>query len=582
MTSRIKILFLTLLLLVACEETPEARDRALQTPYELGDGNTTATYQEILEFYRGLAREFPEINLQTLGETDSGEPLHLVTYNREGTFNFQKLGEEKAVVLILNGIHPGEPDGIDATSLLMRDLATGAVEIPENMVLASIPVYNVGGALNRNSSSRANQNGPESYGFRGNARNYDLNRDFIKMDTHNARTFAQIFRLVRPVFFIDTHVSNGADYTYTLTHLFTQHNKLRGEVGSFQEVTLRPALEASLAEKGWDITPYVNVFNRPPEGGFSQFMDSPRYSTGYTALWNTPGLMVETHMLKPYPDRVRGTYELLQSALSLIGAHAGTLKTMQNAALEAYTPSAFYPLAWEVDSTKYQTLNFKGFRVDTIPSAVTGHPRLKYYRDKPVISEVRYYNQFRAADSVRIPRAYVVPHAWEQIRERLDWNGIAYQELDRDTTLEVTAYRIEDYQTYSRPYEGHYPHYNTRVSQATRSVPFQAGDLYIPTGQPGVRYLLETLEPQAVDSFFNWNFFDPILQRKEGFSPYVFEETALALLESDAGLREAFEKKKLDEPEFAASGYRQLGWLYERSPHYEKAYLQYPVYRLER
>ena len=71
-------------------------------------------------------------------------------------------------------------------------------------------------ALNRNSTTRTNQNGPESYGFRGNARNYDLNRDFIKSDTKNAKTFAQIFHLVQPDVFIDNHVSNGADYQYIL------------------------------------------------------------------------------------------------------------------------------------------------------------------------------------------------------------------------------------------------------------------------------------------------------------------------------------------------------------------------------
>ncbi|MFZ9003176.1 MAG: M14 family metallopeptidase [Robiginitalea sp.] len=570
-----------LFLLAGCREEPQTREQAHQTPYELGDGNTTATYGQLLEFYRGLAREFPEINLQTLGETDSGEPMHLVTFNRGGIFNFQKLGAEQVVVLILNGIHPGEPDGIDATTLLMRDLATKAVEIPENVVVASIPVYNVGGALSRNSGTRANQNGPESYGFRGNARNYDLNRDFVKMDTRNASTFARIFQLVHPLLFVDTHVSNGADYTYTLTHLFTQHNKLGGAIGTFQETILRPSLEQDLAEKGWDITPYVNVFNRPPDGGFSQFMDYPRYSTGYTALWNTPGLMVETHMLKPYPDRVRGTYELLQSVLQLAGTHADTLRSLRGTALEAYTPAAFYPLTWEVDSTTYQTLRFKGFQADTIPSDITGRPRLKYRRDTLVVSEVRYYNQFRAVDSVRIPEAYVLPRAWNRIRERLDWNGISYGELDRDTTLEVTAYRIEDYQTYTRPYEGHYPHFGTRISRTSQKVRFRAGDLIIPTRQAGVRFLLETLEPEGADSFFNWNFFDPILQRKEGFSPYVFEETAAALLKADSLLRAEFEQKKMMDPEFAASGYRQLNWLYERSANYEAAHMQYPVYRLE-
>ncbi|MEJ2161862.1 MAG: M14 family metallopeptidase [Robiginitalea sp.] len=572
---------LLILLVLSCEKTPEARQAAFRTPFEAGGGNRTATYPELLTFYQGLAREFPEINLQTLGQTDSGEPLHLVTYNARGNFNFQKLDEDQVVLLILNGIHPGEPDGIDATTLLLRDLASGTLSAPEDVVLACIPVYNVGGALNRNSGTRANQNGPESYGFRGNSRNYDLNRDFIKMDSRNAQTFARIFHLVRPHLFLDTHVSNGADYSYTLTHLFTQHNKLGGSSGNYLETVLRPELEKRLREEEWDITPYVNVFNRPPEGGFSQFLDHPRYSTGYAALWDIPGLMVETHMLKPYEKRVQGTYELMKNLLHMASAHQDSLKTLQRSALERFTPASYYPFGWEEDSARYEILKFKGYKADTLLSEVTGKPRLKYNQDQPVTNQVRYYNRFRYTDSVSIPRAYILPGSWESIHERLDWNKISYQVLERDTTLEVTAYRIEDYRTYTRPYEGHYPHYDTQISKETRTVVFKEGDLWIPTQQQGLRYLLETLEPQAVDSFFNWNFFDTVLQRKEGFSPYVFEEVAAEMLRSDSLLRKAFEDKKAQDPNFASSAYRQLNWIFERSPHYEAAHLEYPVYRLE-
>ena len=576
-----RLLLPALLLLAGCKQPPAAEKQPLQSPYEKGEGHTTATYGELLNYYRELARRYPEVHMQTVGSTDSGEPLHLLTYNRDRIFNFEQLRESHTVVLILNGIHPGEPDGIDACSMLMRDLATGVVRTPEKVVVAIIPVYNVGGALSRNQGTRANQNGPESYGFRGNARNYDLNRDFIKMDTRNARAFAGIFRQVRPHLFVDTHVSNGADYAYTLTHLFSQHNKLGGAPGHFQETVLRPGLEKALEDQGWEITPYVNVYNRPPDGGFTQFMDAPRYSTGYTALWNTPGLMVETHMLKPYPQRVKGTYVLLETLLDLAGDYGDTLRGLRQKARAALVPSAYYPLAWKVDSTRFQTLDFKGFRADTLPSAVTGLPRLKYFPEEPVTLEIPYYNNFIPADSVRIPEAYILPGAWRRVRERLDWNGISYRELQRDTLLEVTAYRIEGFQTYTRPYEGHYPHFDTRVSQTSRKVRFRAGDLWIPTRQEGVRYLLETLEPRGVDSFFNWNFFDPILQRKEGFSAYVFEEIAGAMLESDPDLREAFNAKKASDKAFAASAYQQLNWLYERSPHYEAAHLQYPVYRLE-
>jgi len=572
------LLFTLALLSGCCTENTEEASTVLETPFEKGNGNTTATYDELMEFYRALAREYAEINLQTLGKTDSGEPLHLITYNPEGRFDFQKLRKEKLIILILNGIHPGEPDGIDATSLLMRDLASGKIQVPEHVVISAIPVYNIRGALNRNTASRANQNGPEAYGVRGNSRNDDLNRECLKMDTENARTFAAIFRMLRPHLFLDTHVSNGADYTYTLTHLFTQHNKLGGPAGDFLENTLRPGLEKALEDKGWPITPYVNVFNRPPDAGFSQFMDYPRYSTGYAALWNTPGLMVETHMLKPYASRVEGTYELMQCLIGLTEKHGDSLKILPEVSQARYQAGEFYPFNWEIDSTDYHDLLFMGYQADTIVSSVTGLPRLKYNRKEPLTLKVAYYNNL---DSIKIPRAYILPRAWTRIRQRLDWNGIKYMEFATDSTLEVSRYRIEAYKTYSRPYEGHYPHYQTQIQKELVSVTFHAGDLWIPTAQEGVRYLLETLEPELPDSFFNWNFFDPLLQQKEGFSPYVFEDTAEEMLESNPGLRTAFEKRKSGDTEFRENAYAQLEWLYKRSPNYEAAHLQYPVCRVE-
>ncbi|MEO9892446.1 M14 family zinc carboxypeptidase, partial [Aurantibacter sp.] len=197
------------LLLFSCNEKKEQHESNFPTHFEESKGTETATYQETIAFYTKLAKAFPEINIQTIGATDSGKTLHVVTYNIDGDFNYQKVAEDKVVLLINNGIHPGESDGIDATMLLFRDLATKKLEAPKNTVLATIPIYNIGGALNRNTSTRANQNGPKEYGFRGNTKNYDLNRDFIKADTKNARSFAKIFHLVNPDLFIDNHVSNG-------------------------------------------------------------------------------------------------------------------------------------------------------------------------------------------------------------------------------------------------------------------------------------------------------------------------------------------------------------------------------------
>ncbi|SFS96313.1 Zinc carboxypeptidase [Zhouia amylolytica] len=576
----IKRYFALLLLISSCNPKTNSSDFDFTTRYEKSEGTETDTYQNVINFYTELAKSSPEVNIESIGETDSGEPLHLVTYNPQGKFGFEELQKEKTIILINNGIHPGESDGIDATMMLFRDLAQKDIKHPDNVVLATIPVYNIGGALNRNKASRTNQNGPKEYGFRGNARNFDLNRDFIKSDTKNAQTFATIFHKVNPDIFIDNHVSNGADYQYILTHLFTQHNKLGGPLANYLHENFHPALENELAKKEWDITPYVNVFNRVPETGFSQFFDSPRYSTGYTTLWNTLGMMVETHMLKPYKQRVQGTYELMVSMIDIAERDHEKIKTLRKNTFEYYNQADRYPIQWEIDTTKTSTLNFKGYEGKMIESDLTGQKRLKYDRTKPFTKEVPYQDHFKAVKEVEIPKAYIIPQGWWDIINLMKINNIAMQPLEKDTTIAVQGYRIASYKTRNSAYEGHYLHYNTTVSAQDEQVTFRKGDLLVKTDQPGIRYLLETLEPEAVDSFFNWNFFDTVLQQKEGFSPYVFEDIAKELLEKNLELAAAFQKKKEEDEKFAANWYAQLDWIHKKSDHYEKAHLQYPVYRL--
>ena len=568
------------LLLVSCQDKVENTKTDFPTPFEISDKTETATYDQVIDFYIKLSKEFSTINIQTIGSTDSGKPLHVVTYSAKGDFDFKKLSKDNTMMLINNGIHPGESDGIDATMLLFRDLASNEIDTPKETIISTIPIYNIGGALNRNSTSRANQNGPVEYGFRGNAKNYDLNRDFIKTDTKNAATFAEIFHLINPDVFIDNHVSNGADYQYTLTHLFTQHNKLGGELGDYVHTALMPQLQDSLSNSGWDITPYVNVFNSPPENGFQQFMDHPRYSTGYTTLWNTVGMMVETHMLKPYEKRVDGTYELMRKMIAITEKDGNEIRTMRDATFASVDNKEYYITAWKIDSTKASNYLFKGYKVDTITSEITGFKRLKYNRDIPIETDVEYKDFYTPSDSVRVPKAYVFGKQWQNIISKLDINKITYTILQKDSVINVESYKIDKYDTYSSPYEGHYPHYNTSVNSKNISKEFKTGDIIIPTNQPGFRYLLETLEPSTIDSFFNWNFFDTILQQKEGFSPYVFEDTALEMLKNDSILKKEFENEKKLNSDLNDNWYQQLDWLFKRSSLYEEAHLQYPVFRI--
>ena len=578
------VLSLGLLSLISCdlEKYQLVTEYDLETRFEKSGGKETGTYEEVIDFYTQLAESSGKVSLEEFGKTDSGKPLHLVIYSPSEEFDFEDLRKKNSIILINNGIHPGESDGIDATMMLFRDLAGDSIAAPKNTVLATIPIYNVGGALNRNSTSRTNQNGPAEYGFRGNARNYDLNRDFIKADTRNTRSFYEIFHHVKPDIFIDNHVSNGADYQYTLTHLFTQHNKLGGELGNYLNEQIMPALEDSLAKKDWDITPYVNVFNEVPEKGFSQFNDLPRYSTGYTTLWNTIGMMVETHMLKPYPKRVKGTYELMRSMIGIAEKDRERMKDLRNRASRKYLTDRWYPINYKPDMENPSKRNFKGYEGEMIASEVTGGERLKYDTQKPFTKEVDYYDNFIAEDTIEIPRAYIVPQGWWQVTDLLKLNQIKLEPLARDTTLYVETYSIENFKTGEQAYEGHYKHSETKVSKTMDSVEFRKGDFVVKTFQEGARYLIETLEPEAPDSFFNWNFFDTVLQQKEGFSPYVFEDIAKNMLDENPELKERFEEKKNNDTEFSNNWYAQLDWLHKQSKHYEEAHLRYPIFRMPR
>lgn len=550
------------------------------TAYEKGNGNQTATYEETIAYFKMLDENFETIQMQEMGLTDSGEPLHIVIFNPDKRFDFGKIAKDKATLLINNGIHPGEPDGIDATMMLFRDLALGKIKVPKNLVIVNLPVYNIGGALNRNSHSRANQNGPESYGFRGNARNYDLNRDFVKSDSRNARSFAQIFHKVNPDVFIDNHVSNGADYQYVFTYIATQHQKIGGELGKFWESEMVPALLSDLKKKNIESVPYVNIHDEKPDSGFEQFMDSPRYSTGFAAMFNTVGSMPETHMLKDYTSRVKVTYEYMATTIAYMETNFDKIKKLRKENLQNFQPKQQYVLQWELDSTKVSSIPFLGYEGGYKPSDISGKPRLFYDDKKPFSKMIPYYKEYKPVVEVAIPKAYIIPKSWWNIIDLLKTNNIEMTPLEKDTEFEVESYRIADFKTSKSAYEGHYPHSEVKLAAKTQKITFHKGDFVINTQQSGVRYLLETLEPQGNDSFFVWNFFDSVLQQKEYFSAYVFEDLAKEILDKNPALKADFEKKKAADKKFADSGEAQLDWVYRHSDYYEQSHMEYPVYRL--
>jgi hypothetical protein len=555
--------------------------QTLVTEFEKSKGLESPAYSTIINWWKRVDASSGKVKMLTMGMTDAGFPLHLVVVSSNGDYNFPNIRQaNKRVILINNGIHPGEPDGIDASMLLVRDILQKKINLPDNIVLAIIPVYNIGGCLNRSSNYRIDQNGPVEKGFRGNSQNLDLNRDFIKCDSKDARAFAAIFHLTDPDVLVDNHVSNGADYQHVMTLLTTQHNKLGGKMGEYINRQFDPGLRKLMKEKKYDLIPYVNIEGETPDKGWTAYWDSPRYSSGYATLWNTFAFVPETHMLKPYAQRVDATYALLKSFIEFVTANSSTIHQLREEAKQAVKTQSEFPVRWKLDKTKPDSVYFKGFAGGYKTSNVSGQQRLYYDRNKPYEKNIPFYDHFDADVLVAKPKAYIIPQGWWKVIELLRLNKVELIPLKKDTTIEVEAYHIDEYKSSAYQYEMHHPNGNVKVSASTMKMTFRKGDFYIGMNQVANRFLVETLEPQAQDSYFSWNFFDAILGQKEGYSDYAFEDIASAYLDKNPALREKLDQRRKADSAFAKSGAAQLDFVFKNSPYYEPSHLLYPVYRV--
>lgn len=572
---------LCMLLLMAAPFLIWAQPALPPTVYETSGGRQTPTYAQIMDWWNAADRASKKISVMQKGPTDAGFPLHLALISDQGyTTVGQAQKDGKLIILINNGIHPGEPDGIDASMLLAKEIVSGKISLSASVVLAIIPVYNIGGCLRRSAYYRVDQEGPDEFGSRGNSQNLDLNRDFIKLDSKEAFSFCAIYQECDPAIFVDNHVSNGADYQHVMTLLTSQYSKLGGSMGTYLHETFEPALYAAMKTKGYDLIPYVNIGGDKPEKGWNEFWDSPRYTSGYATLWNSFAFVPETHMLKPYPQRVASTKALMECFISFAGANAATIRSLREETKKRISNATSLPISWRLDKSRHTNYTFKGYESGTKPSAISGQPRLFYDRSKPFTATVPVYGYYTPERIISTPKAYVIPQGWWKVIERLQINGIRMRRLSQDSTFEVETYRIEDYSTAARPYEGHHANSNVKVSWQKQSLTFLKGDWYIQLDQPGNRFLMETLEPQAEDSYFAWNFFDAILGQKEGYSAYVFEDKAAAYLQTQPDLKKQLEQRVATDSSFAKSGRAQLDFIYKNSPWYEPDHNRYPVFRV--
>jgi hypothetical protein len=555
------------------------------TPFERGNGNQTTTWWACIDFHQRLAQAFGGwLRFEEAGRSDAGVPIHVGVFSGDGVFDPQAVkAAGRPVFFNNNGIHPGEPEGIDACMALLRDLCLDPARRAAlgRTVLVYIPVYNVDGALNRQDTSRVNQNGPEAFGFRGNARHLDLNRDFIKADSLNTRSFTQVFTRWDPDVMVDTHTSNGADYQHVVTLIATQPDKLGGRTGAHLREAMLPALYAGMAQRGFPMCPYVNTLKEIPDDGIADFLDSPRFSTGYAALHHTIGFMPETHMLKPFEARYHGTRALVEAALAHTVAHGDAIRAARAADRGAVAGGAPVALDWQLDLQRSRPVRFGGFTAVHEPSRLGSYQRLRYDRNAPWEKDIAYFDRWQPTTSVRPPRAYLLPQAWHDVVLRLQAHGVALQRVARAGRVRAEACRIVHFEKRRVPFEGRHLHDVLEVETEARLFDLAEGDWLVPLGGPHDRFVVEVLEPLGIDSLFRWAFFDSVLDRKEAFSDYVFEDEAERLLAEEPGLRDRFEAWKAAHPGSLGDRDAVLGFIFLAAQRYaEPEWRLYPVLRL--
>ena len=557
----------------------------LQTPFELGNGNQTTTWEECIAFYTTLAKRFPNVlRFDRIGLSDSGVPLHAGVVSADGVFDREQIKRDgRPVFFNNNGIHPGEPEGIDSCMALVRDFCVEPARLAAlgRTVFLFVPLYNVDGSLNRANTSRVNQDGPEAFGFRGNSLHLDLNRDFIKCDSLNAQVFNQLFTAWDPDVMVDTHTSNGADYPYTMTLIHTQADKLGGELGAFLRTTMLPDIYQHMEARGWPTCPYVNPIKESPDQGIAEFLEVPRFSTGYAALHHTIGFMPETHMLKPFTDRYASMRALVEVTLAFTVSHAKQIQALRESARQQSRHKKQWPVSWKMDEARPSKLRFKGYAAKHSKSLLGDYQRLSYDRSQPWEKEIDYYNHFIEDAVVDTPRAYVVPQQWRAVIERLQWNGVQLERIDAARTATAQYYKIRSVTSRPGPYEGHMFHDEVQLDKHCATVELRVGDYLIPLDQPNARYAIETLEPQAHDSFFRWGFFNSVMEKKEAFSDYVFEDLAVEILREEPGLQEKFDAWKAAHPALLSNQAEVLGYIFTHCKRQEEPeWGRYPVWSL--
>jgi len=284
-------------------------------------------------------------------------------------------------------------------------------------------------------------------------------------------------------------------------------------------------------------------------------------------------------MLKPFNVRLESTSRIIRIISQFVSSHTSEILETKRKAIELSKLEKEYPILWKRDLSITDSLEFKTFEVNNFFYPFLQDSIHGFNTQKKLNLFIPYYEQYKPTKSIVKPKYYIVPHCYSAIIENLKRNGVAMKQLARDSLIQAVYYRIKDYKTVGHPYENHYLHFAVDLDTVLLTYPFLRGDYVISTNQNAVRYIMEVFEPEADDSYFNWNFFDGILMRKEYYSDYAFAEKADSLIKSNVLLQKKFDQF-LTSDNKRKNISEKLDFIYKNSEYAEPFVNIYPVARI--
>ena len=567
-----------------------------QTVYEKSGSLETPRYEQTIDYCRQLAKGSKMISLTTFGKSPQGRDLPLLILDRDGLQDPAAIHATGRTLLLIEAcIHAGECEGKDAGLMLLRDLAITAPgagnyashftpaskKLLDNVSILFIPIFNVDGHERFGPFNRINQNGPKEMGWRTTANNLNLNRDFLKADAPEMQAWLTMFNKWMPDFFIDSHTTDGADYQYVLTYLMEIYGDMDNGLTTWTRDVFIKGMQKHLVDGGYPVFPYVDYRNwHDPRSGLITEVAPPMLSQGYSALRNRPGLLIETHMLKPYKQRVEATYQCMLATIELLSRESKTLNSLVLKADKFTSSEEFvntpFPLQFETRKDDSTVVDFAGVEYKAIKSGISGGDWF-VYSNIPTTYKIPYFYSTRPVVTAKLPYAYIIPAEWTTVIDRLKIHGIHMTGLKKDEIVKVSTFRFKNPKWQNAPYEGRHPMTNIEYDEITETRTFMAGSVLVEVMQPAGRIIPHILEPKGSGSFVYWGFFDASFEQKEYGESYVIEKMAAEMLAGDPALKLEFEQKKAADSSFARNPQLILNWFYNKSPYTDSRKGIYPV-----